>query len=216
MLLPRDKTGGFRTGGRLMKANLGKVIQHVQTRDDIPILINAMGLHGDGVEVGTQCGLYAQTILGGTYLEKIFLVDCWDRARTPPENDSGISVEENREVEAKVRLRFEPHIAAGRVSIEKGFSVDVASRFPDKSVDFIYLDADHSEESVYRDLVAWYPKLRSGGLLSGHDYINNTPWAPTYIRFGVIEAVSRFRVELPDHEFFLTEEVIPSWLLLKP
>lgn len=191
------------------------LIKSIRIRDDIPMLVNYLELTGVGVEIGTQLGLYAQVILGGTFLDKLVLVDCWDLVQTPSQNDSGITLEQNREVEKKVRDRFQHHIESGKVKIEKGFSVEVAERFEDDTLDFIYIDGDHSENAVFDDLNAWYPKLNSGGLMAGHDYINNTPWVP--IKFGVIEAVSRFRVELPDHEFFLTEDDhIPSWILIKP
>ena len=48
-----------------------------------------------------------------------------------------------------------------------------ASLFEDGSVDFVYLDADHAEAAVQRDLEVWFPKVRPGGVLAGHDYLNN-------------------------------------------
>jgi predicted O-methyltransferase YrrM len=52
----------------------------------------------------------------------------------------------------------------------KCYSWDGASHFDDNSIDFVFIDADHSYEAVKKDLAAWYPKLKSGGLFSGHDY----------------------------------------------
>lgn len=50
---------------------------------------------------------------------------------------------------------------------------DVASTlFEDGSVDAIFIDAGHSYESVIKDLRAWYPKMRKGGLMAGHDFFN--------------------------------------------
>jgi predicted O-methyltransferase YrrM len=37
-------------------------------------------------------------------------------------------------------------------------------------VDYILIDADHCFEAVTSDLAAWWPKLRVGGLIVGHDY----------------------------------------------
>lgn len=46
-----------------------------------------------------------------------------------------------------------------------------ASRlFANESLDFAFIDADHGYESVIRDLESWWPKIRAGGLLAGHDY----------------------------------------------
>lgn len=42
--------------------------------------------------------------------------------------------------------------------------------FIDETVDYVYIDADHSYESVLADITAWYPKIKEGGIISGHDY----------------------------------------------
>lgn len=51
-------------------------------------------------------------------------------------------------------------------------SVDAAKTIPDGTLDFVFIDADHSYEGVKRDIEAWKPKVRAGGLLCGHDYDN--------------------------------------------
>lgn len=47
----------------------------------------------------------------------------------------------------------------------------LASRlFRSHEIDFIFVDASHKEEDVRDDLALWWPKLRSGGLIVGHDW----------------------------------------------
>jgi len=53
-------------------------------------------------------------------------------------------------------------------------SVKAAAAFHDQSLDFIYIDALHTFDAVSRDLAAWWPKLRPGGLIAGHDYTHST------------------------------------------
>jgi cephalosporin hydroxylase len=60
-------------------------------------------------------------------------------------------------------------------------SIEAAKRFPDRSLAFVWLDADHTYEGVCADIRAWRPKLRIGGVLAGHDYADHQP--------GVIKAV---------------------------
>ena len=55
--------------------------------------------------------------------------------------------------------------------------------FTDESIDFLFIDADHHYEAVKKDIELWYPKVKTGGIISGHDY------APG-IGCGVIEAVN--------------------------
>lgn len=54
--------------------------------------------------------------------------------------------------------------------------------FEDSSLDAVFIDADHTYEAVKRDIANWMPKVRKGGILSGHDYIHTWP--------GVIQAVN--------------------------
>jgi hypothetical protein len=49
-------------------------------------------------------------------------------------------------------------------------SLQAASLFDDKSIDFAFIDASHEYEDVLNDIRAWYPKIKPGGMLAGHDY----------------------------------------------
>lgn len=44
-----------------------------------------------------------------------------------------------------------------------------AERIPDESLDFVFIDCDHSYEGVKRDIELWGPKVRIGGMITGHD-----------------------------------------------
>jgi len=71
------------------------------------------------------------------------------------------------------------------VTLIQDDSADSAQRFLDDSVDFAFIDASHQYDAVRRDIAAWWPKIRSGGTLAGHDYGN---WP------GVTQAVNEFVV----------------------
>jgi Methyltransferase domain len=49
-------------------------------------------------------------------------------------------------------------------------SADAAQQFPDRSVDFVYVDAGHTFAAVPRDIAVWWPKVKHGGVLSGDDW----------------------------------------------
>ena len=49
-------------------------------------------------------------------------------------------------------------------------SLEAVNDFEDESLDFVYIDGDHSFKSVVCDIVEWSKKVRKGGIVSGHDY----------------------------------------------
>jgi len=49
-------------------------------------------------------------------------------------------------------------------------SIDAAKDFEDGSLDFIYIDGNHGLKYVIEDLWEWTPKVRKGGVISGHDW----------------------------------------------
>lgn len=49
-------------------------------------------------------------------------------------------------------------------------SWESANEFEDESVDFVFIDADHKYESVVKDIQSWLPKIKKGGMISGHDF----------------------------------------------
>lgn len=75
--------------------------------------------------------------------------------------------------------------------------MECVNEFPDKYFDFVYIDADHSYQSVKNDILAWSSKVKDGGILAGHDYIMNS----------VKQALEEVRGE----DYFLTKERMKSW-----
>lgn len=53
--------------------------------------------------------------------------------------------------------------------IEKD-SVEASSLYADKSLDFVFIDAEHKYEFVIKDILSWLPKVKNGGVIAGHDY----------------------------------------------
>jgi len=68
------------------------------------------------------------------------------------------------------RERIKPYL--DRVIILNGKSTDVYKQVEDESLDFVFIDADHSYKMCLEDIRIWYSKVRRGGLVCGHDYQN--------------------------------------------
>lgn len=89
------------------------------------------------------------------------------------------------------------------VQIVKDFTTEAARQFPDEYFDFVYVDADHSYEACYADILAWYPRVKTGKFLAGHDYKKG---------FGVVEAVNKFVKENNLQLIFLAPS---NWMVVK-
>jgi predicted O-methyltransferase YrrM len=56
-----------------------------------------------------------------------------------------------------------------RATIKRGLSWEIADQIDDGSVDLVYIDGDHTYEAVLKDLNAWVPKIKKGGIVCGDD-----------------------------------------------
>lgn len=48
--------------------------------------------------------------------------------------------------------------------------MEALAQFPDRSLDFVYIDGNHKYGHVAMDLTEWSQKIKKGGVISGHDY----------------------------------------------
>jgi predicted O-methyltransferase YrrM len=119
-----------------------------------------------GVYTGASCAFLARQLLDRGAKFELYAVDLWDQvnAETDYERQVGTPIW-NEFVD---RLRRENLMDV--VRILKKESAAAASHFEDGTVDFVFIDANHSYEHVKADIQAWLPKMKQGGLLSGHDY----------------------------------------------
>ncbi len=72
----------------------------------------------------------------------------------------------------------------------KGDSKKVYEQFENESIDYIFLDGDHSLEGFSQDIKLWYPKVKTGGVVSGHDYI----WGGKGVK-SIIDNFSTFKAK---------------------
>ena len=149
---------------RLMPgARLPIEIPDVSRDVDLPLLFREAGFHV-GVEVGVEQGVYAELLCQVVPGLKLHAVDCWQAY-------SGYRDHVNQE---KLDGFYEATLkrtALYDVEVIRDWSVEAAKEFDAASVDFVYLDANHDFANVVKDLAAWAPKVRRGGVVAGHDYI---------------------------------------------
>jgi len=155
-------------------------------------LIDQIQLHNYqiGVEVGSMEGATAHKLLKYCPKLKLICVDLW-------KHDYAILSDYCKEIYVdwdfdEIKKKFDDNIKPfkRRVTILQGLSWEMADKVQDGSLDFVFIDADHSYESVKKDIIAWVPKLKPGGLLSGHDIHLE----------GVLKAVKELTVNWTDTE----------------
>lgn len=74
-------------------------------------------------------------------------------------------------------------------------SVNDASNLMDESIDLVFIDAQHAYEYVKQDLDAWFPKIKKGGIIAGHDY--NFRWRE-HVMKALNERFSHDKIMLED------------------
>lgn len=120
-----------------------------------------------GAEIGVWRGYMSAALLFLRRDLKLLMVDNWKGDDESPNGYRTKDMPENRQI-AIAQTRF----AGERCYIVEGDSTVAANTVPDKSLDFVFIDADHSYEAVKADIASWIGKLKPGGLLAGHDYAN--------------------------------------------
>jgi hypothetical protein len=126
------------------------------------------------VEVGVSRGDNAKMMMMNLPLAKFYLVDSYDVNNSTFQfsKDGKVHVftQEERAQFIEEARRNVAEYAGNRCEWFIDDSALVAAKFPDDHFDFVYIDAQHDYDSVKRDIEAWWPKVKKGGFLAGHDY----------------------------------------------
>jgi predicted O-methyltransferase YrrM len=161
-------------------------------------------------EIGTWRGDFAELILRERPPRRLFLVDPWElRTEQAYERASyGGKLEGGQQaLDAmfdEVSKRFAAHIDAGTVKILRMRSAEAAATFEPESVDWVYIDGDHSYEGVRADLEAFFPAVKPGGYIAGDDYGHAGAW----FEDGVTRAVQEFAPRCAGLEVIGTQFVL--------
>lgn len=135
-----------------------------------------------GVEVGVDQGIHAWEILNEwKEIKTLYLVDNYSTRGLSNYGDARVKVDCFKD-------RTKWHILP---------SMEAALLFGPESLDFGYIDASHSYKDVLNDCIRWWPKIKKGGVLCGHDYRldwhNMKEQSPSWMNaHGVVKAVNEF------------------------
>lgn len=152
------------------------------------------------VEIGVWRGEFSTILIEELAPERLYLIDPW---AVQDDDAGGASLAGAQDKDRMDRIyglvaaKFAAQIDAGTVEIVREFSAPALAKFEDNSIDFAYVDGDHSFEGVLADLRALHAKLKVGGVVMMDDYHQRGWWGD-----GVIRAVNTFVGEFPAHYRF--------------
>jgi hypothetical protein len=172
----------------------------ITTREQFGHLAQSFNKKSVGAEIGVERGNFSRSILS-EWKGKLLCVDLWHH--------------ELIYKEARINLAYN----ADCLMLKKS-SVEAAKEIIDESLDFVYIDADHDYKSCKEDLEAWFPKVRHGGLVAGHDYLNWSKDEGAGCEFGVKAAVDEFCVKHGYKLYVTTDDYwegnpYPTWYFVK-
>ena len=161
--------------------------------------------------VGVELGVFTGALSARLLMRKdivLYMVDSWKQHGEGDYAESGdfhASLSQQQQDGFHDAAVNETEFATGRRVIVRSDTVEAAKWMQDESFDFVFIDADHSYNGCRNDIEAWYPKVKKGGWLCGHDYKN-----VDYPCFGVEKAVDEFiaskglKLELGDNFTWFT------------
>ena len=141
------------------------------------------------VEIGVYVGRLSHRLLAARPDIYLHMVDPWAEtgAEAYAQTDDFMArqtAERHEAVMATALRAVAPY--QGRYTVHRMTSEQACPHFQDGSLDLVFIDGDHSYEGCALDIRLWWPKVRPGGVLSGHDYRTDKD-------YGVIRAVDEFK-----------------------
>jgi len=143
-----------------------------------------------GVEVGVKLGENAANILQNLDIELLMLVDPWVSYTNYSLEEKKVGYNKQEVMDSWKKEVYAKFSLEKRVTIFPHSSKFVASMIlPKAQIDFVYIDAKHTYDSVLEDCKLWYPLIKTDGILCGHDWNNKESGDQ------IKKAINEFRVE---------------------
>lgn len=185
----------------------------LRRRDEFGLLLQAQQPRGLGVILGVGRGEFALRLLADwSSSQGLYLVDPFIHIWRGYDDPANLQDAEHQMVFEELRNRLQPF--EGRYVLVRDFSYSFAEVFKRETAGmatFIYVDANHAEEAVSRDLELWWPMLASGGIIAGSTFTDDASG-----RVHVRSAVERFASRRQLQVMLTQDDRPPSWFILKP
>jgi len=188
-------------------------MQLPQKRNDFAPFLVSLGLIETAVEIGVAEGGFSFYLLD-RWPGTCYQIDPWIHLTEATYKD--YCNQDTEEQERRFKLVMDKSATyKGRSRVMRMFSDAAFILFPDSFFDFVYIDANHKLEFIREDIKLWWPKVKSGGIFAGHDYLDGVITSGDY---GVKTAVNEFATAngLSTSLCVTGEKDYPSWWVKKP
>ena len=125
-----------------------------------------------GVEIGVQYANNALSMLCNSPIKKLYLVDPYMQYKEYNSDKDGQWTDRFEQGDFNDMLSIAKNKVkhySDKVEFIKELSENAADKIPD-NLDFVYIDGNHKREYVLKDLELYYPKVKKGGVIGGHDW----------------------------------------------
>ncbi len=159
----------------------------------------------NGVEVGTDRGQYARDICSRMPFVKLYTIDPYFPFI------EGDEVKDEQEMEKRYQHALKLLEPYPNCELVRTTSMIAVKSFEDNSLDFVFIDGNHLYEFVKEDIEEWSKKVRKGGIVAGHDYVESKER-----RYGIVQAVNEY-AEKNGIEITLLKKggFVTCWLFIK-
>ena len=139
-----------------------------------------------GAEIGVWQGDFSDALLRRVKPQQLHLIDPWaavdDEVHAASRYGQATTQAQMDDLHRAVLDRFADQIGSGQVVVHRKRSDEAAIDIADASLDWVYIDGDHSYDAVLADLRNYAIKVRSGGLLIGDDFVVASWWGDSVVR----------------------------------
>jgi hypothetical protein len=168
-----------------------------------------------GVEIGVAYGIYSLELISANPQMKLTGVDAY----LPYDGYRCYKIQSTLD-----KLEKDAHGKLDEFhnyTFMKKWSMDALDEFEDESLDFVYIDGNHEDPFITQDIEAWPNKVRSGGIVAGHDFsrVSNAKWR-------VKDAILKYTTDNNIKPWFVlgangkhrntTRDTARSWMFIKP
>jgi len=152
-----------------------------------------------GAEIGVRRGRYSEILCKAIPGLELYCIDPWlPLGRKYPKAKQEMFLEWTKK-----------KLAPYNYHILRKTSMDALADIKDASLDFCFIDGDHTFDYVVTDIVFWAKKVKSGGIISCHDYYH-TVWN------GVVQAVDAYMSAHKIDPWYVTKSMQPTAFWVNP